>query len=239
MPIANYWNLNQIYVIITAFVIIGFLILYSVLFIRFQIDVSKDLNRYCENPIGMYFDKASRDRCLTQKITKKNELGGLTKEFENKIKTVNQNINMLNRKIRETDEYYKYLQTKEVPEMKMVQSMYEQIQSLFEKIYLSYDGVENQFGTLKTDFETSVNNNVLFAIDLGNNLVDTLVKNTHTKKWKDNRKKMVDSYNKIKSYLNNTNIKPYLDKISENSENLDKINKINTGFSNNVKTGPK
>ena len=92
---------------------------------------------------------------------------------------------------------------------------------------------------MKTDFETSVINNVQFAIDLGNNLVDTLVKNTYTKKWKDKREQLVDSYNKIKGYLNDKNIQPYLVKISENSENLDKINKINTGFSNKVKTGPK
>ena len=104
---------------------------------------------------------------------------------------------------------------------------------------MSYDGIENQIGTLKTDFETSVNNNVQFAIDLGNNLVDTLVKNTYTKKWKDKREQLVDSYNKIKGYLNDKNIQPYLVKISENSENLDKINKINTGFSNKVKTVPK
>ena len=239
MPVANYWKLNQIYVIITAFVIICALILYSVLFIQFQIDVSKDLNGHCENQIAMYFDKTSRDRCLTEKITKKNELSGLTKEFEKNMKTANQNINTLNKKIRETDEYYKSLQSKEFPEIKRVQNMYEQLQSLVEKINLSYDGIENQIGTLKTDFETSVNNNVQFAIDLGNNLVDTLVKNTYTKKWKDKREQLVDSYNKIKGYLNDKNIQPYLVKISENSENLDKINKINTGFSNKVKTGPK
>jgi methyl-accepting chemotaxis protein len=103
MPVAKYWNLNQIYIIITAFVIIGFLIAYSVLYVRFQIDISKDLNTHCENPIAMYFDKTSRERCLTEKITKKNELGGLTKDFETKVKTSNAVLNEIKKKIKETD----------------------------------------------------------------------------------------------------------------------------------------
>ena len=59
------------------------------MFIQFQIDVSKDLNGHCENPIAMYFDKTSRDRCLTEKITKKKleEWGFL--EYKKIIKKLN------------------------------------------------------------------------------------------------------------------------------------------------------
>lgn len=239
MPVANYWNLNQIYVIITAFVIIGFLIAYFVLFVHFQIDVSKDLNTHCENPIAMYFDKASRERCLTEKITKKNELSGVTKNFEKNVKTTEQILNKLKQKIKETDEYYEYLKSKDSPEVKNAETLLSQIQPLFENIYTGYAEIENNFGTLKTDFETSVNDNIQMAIDVGNNLVDTLVKNTYTKKWKDNRRKMVDSYNKIKSYLSNPNIQPYLDKIEENPENSEKLSKINAGLTDKVKSGSK
>lgn len=239
MPVANYWNLNQIYIIITAFVIIGFLIAYSVLFVHFQIDVSKDLNTHCENPIAMYFDKASRERCLTEKITKKNELSGVTKDFKKKEIATKQVLNKLKEKIKETDNYYTALLNKESPEVKNAETLLSQIQPLFEKIYTGYAEIENNFGTLKTDFETSVNDNIQMAIDVGNNLVDTLVKNTYTKKWKDNRRKMVDSYNKIKRYLSNPNIQPYLDKIKEKPENSEKITKINAGLTDKVKSGPK
>lgn len=239
MPVANYWNLNQIYIIITAFVIIGFLIAYSVLFVHFQIDVSKDLNTYCENPIAMYFDKASRERCLTEKITKKNELLGVTKDFEKKEIATKQVLNKLKQQIKETDNYYNSLLNKESPELKNTQTIFSQIQPLFEKIYTGYAGIENNFGTLKADFETSINDNIQMAIDVGNNLVDTLVKNTHTKKWKDKRKKLVDGYDKIKSYLNNQEIQPYLVEIKEKPENSGKITKINKGLTNRERTGPK
>jgi hypothetical protein len=239
MPVANYWNLNQIYIIITAFVIIGFLIAYFVLFVHFQIDVSKDLNTHCENPIAMYFDKASRERCLTEKITKKNELLGVTKNFEKKEIATKKVLNAVKQKIKETDEYYEYLKSKDSPEIKNAETIFSQMQPLFENIYTGYAEIENNFGTLKTDFETSVNDNIQMAIDVGNNLVDTLVKNTYTKKWKDNRTKMVDSYNKIKSYLSNPNIQPYLDKIEENPENSEKLSKINAGLTDKVKSGPK
>ena len=98
---------------------------------------------------------------------------------------------------------------------------------------------KNKFGTLKADFETSINDNIQMAIDVGNNLVDTLVKNTHTKKWKDKRKKLVDGYDKIKSYLNNQEIQPYLVEIKEKPENSGKITKINKGLTNRERTGPK
>ena len=241
MPVANYLKLNQIYIIITAFIIIGFLILYSVLFVRFHIDVSKDLNTHCENPIAMYFDKTSRDRCLTEKITKKNELTGLTKTFETKIKTAEQNINKLNKKIKETEEYYQYLKTKESPEIKNVQKMFEELQkmSLFEKINLGYTEIENKFGTLKTDFENSINSNVQIAIDVGKNLADHLLNKTNTKKWKDKREKLVNSFDKIKGYLNDPNIKPYLVEIIKNPEKSEKMAKINAGLSKNARNGPK
>jgi hypothetical protein len=239
MPVANYWNLNQIYIIITAFVIIGFLIAYSVLFVHFQIDVSKDLNTHCENPIAMYFDKASRERCLIEKITKKNELSGVTKDFKKKEIATKKVLNAIKRKIKQTNDYYDALLNKDSPEVKNAETIFSQIQPLFEKIYTGYVEIENKFGTLKTDFETSVNDNIQMAIDVGNNLVDTLVKNTYTKKWKDNRKKMVDSYNKIKSYLSNPSIQPYLDKIKEKPENSEKITKINAGLTDKVKSGPK
>ena len=50
---------------------------------------------------------------------------------------------------------------------------------------------------------------------------------------------MVDSYDKIKNYLNNENIKPYLDKIKDNSDNPVKIQKINTELPKNTRDGPR
>jgi hypothetical protein len=63
---------------------------------------------------------------------------------------------------------------------------------------------------------------------------------TYTKKVKDKRQKMVDSYEKIKKYLNDATIQPYLDKIKDSSDNLTKtkIQKINTDLPKKTKDGP-
>ena len=56
-------------------------------------------------------------------------------------------------------------------------------------------------------------------------------------KW-DKRKKLVNGYEKIRKYLKNKKIKPYLDKIKENPENLTKLQNIKN-LPEKAKTGPK
>jgi hypothetical protein len=52
------------------------------------------------------------------------------------------------------------------------------------------------------------------------------------------RKELVKGYEKIQKYLKNKKLKPYLDKIKENSENLAKIQNIQN-LPQDAKTGPK
>ena len=235
--VINYWGLNQVYITIVAFIMIGFLILYSWFFVKFQIKISKDLNTSCQNPIAIYFDKANRDRCLTEKITKKNELTGAKKNFDQKVDVADANIQKLNQKIKEVEDYYESLNKIESPELKKMVGFYPDLTKLYDSIYSRVNTSKDAINTMVTDFETNVNDNIQLAIDVGNNLVDTLISNTYTKKWKDKRKKLVDSYDKIKKYLNDANIKPYLDKIKENSDNSAKIEKINAALPKKARTG--
>ncbi len=235
--IINYWRLNQVYITIVAFILIGFLILYTWFFIQFQIKVSKDLNTNCKNPIAIYFDKANRERCLTQKITKKNELLGAKKIFNQNVKTTNTQLINLNQNVKEIEDYYKSLNRKKSPELKKVVGSYSSLTNLFNRINLRANRSKTAIDTLVSDFEKNVNANVQLAVDVGNNLVDTLISNTYTKKWENKRKKLVNSYEQIKNYLNNVNIKPYLDKIKNNPDNPAKIKKINAELPQKARTG--
>jgi hypothetical protein len=224
--VINYWGLNQVYVIIALFIFIGFLILYAWLFIHLQIKVSKELNTNCQNPIAIYFDKANRDRCLTKKITKKNELYGAKKSFDKKVVDANKNIAKINQTLQKVNDYYDSLNSKESPEINQATSVYSSVSELYNSIKSYADSSKKTLDTVVSEFETSVNNNVKIAIDVGNNLVKTLTTNKFTPGWKDKRQTMVDSYDKINSYLTNENIKPYLDKINKNSVNPVSLNDL-------------
>lgn len=221
--VVNYWILNEVYVLITTIILIGFLIAFFLLFIRFQIQVSKELNTNCDNPIAIYFDKDSRDRCLTEKITKKNELAGANKSYNKKDAEINQNLEKLYKKMADVEKYYNAVKIRESPEIDKVASLYSSITNIYDTIDTKFRESQSAIEKLATDFETSVNTNIQLAVDVGNNLVDTLISNTYTKKWKDKRKKLVDTYDKIKKYLNNPLNKPYLEKADQ--AKLEKINK--------------
>jgi|Laugrespbdmm15sd_2_1035082.scaffolds.fasta_scaffold26469_2 prefoldin subunit 5 len=232
--VINYWGLNQVYVIIASFIFIGFLILYAWLFIHLQIKVSKELNTNCQNPIAIYFDKANRDRCLTKKITKSNELYGAKKSFNTKVDVAKKNIAKLNKTIQEVNNYYDSLNSKESPEINRATSVLSSLQNWYNSVKMYVDGTKKTLDTVVSDFETSVNTNVQLAVDVGNNLVYNLSANKYTSDWKDKRQKMVDSYDKIKSYLDNENSKVHLDKINQNSVNPVSLKDL----PNDARTGP-
>ena len=230
--VVNYWILNEVYVLITALILIGFLIAFFLLFIRFQIHISKELNTNCENPIAIYFDKESRDRCLTEKITKKNELAGANKSYDKKDAEINQNLEKLYKKMAEVEKYYDAVKNRESPEINNLVNVYSSLTGIYDTIDSKFRESKETIDKLSSDFETSVNANIQLAVDVGNNLVDTLISNTYTKKWKDKRKKMVDTYDKIKKYLNNPLNKPYLEKADQA-----KLEKINQPLPKKARTG--
>ena len=227
------------YVIITALIFIVFLVINYFLFTQFRINISKELNVDCQNPIAIYFDKDSRDRCLTEKNSKKNLLSGEMKYFDDKIKKIDKNINIINQKINQAEQNFTDIETKVSPEINKVIDSTATITDMYNDIDTKIKNSQIAITDTTTNFENTINSNIQFAIDVGNNLVDNLNLNTYTPKWKDKLKKLVDSYDKIKKYLNDVNINPYLDKIKNNSDNLPKIQKINSGLNSKTRNGPK
>jgi hypothetical protein len=236
--VINYLFLNNVYVVIATIFIILFLILNFYLFINFEIELSKLLNTNCENPIAIYFDKGNRDRCLTEKITRKSETLTVDKTFKNKKFNLNSYIASLNQKITDAKNYYNYVINLVSPEINILNEQIPDLNDLNSYINSTFENSSSAITTMNAEFENTINSNIQLAIDVGNNLVDSLMQMTYTKKVKDKRKKMVDSYNKIKKYLNDATIKPYLDKIKDSSDNPAKIQKINTDLPKKTKDGP-
>jgi len=236
--VINYLFLNNVYVVIATIFIILFLILNFYLFINFEIELSKSLNTNCENPIAIYFDKGNRDRCLTEKITRKNETLTVEKTLKNKSNKLNSYIATLNQKIIDAKKYYNYVINLVSPEIDKLNGKIPELNDLNSYINSTFENSSSAITTMNAEFENTINSNIQLAIDVGNNLVDSLITITYTKNVKDKRKKMVDSYEKIKNYLNDATIKPYLDKIKDSSDNPAKIQKINKDLDKNTKDGP-
>jgi hypothetical protein len=235
--IINYWILNKVYVIVAFITIIGFFIINYLLFIEFEIEISKELNTDCNNPIAIYFDKESRDRCLIEKNAKNKEFNIVNKSSDDNNKVLAKNVNNINKRIEETNNYYKSIENKKYPEIDNIQKMYPILEKIYNNINFSFENSQSKMEKIKTDFETTFENIVQNVIDIGNNLVNNLKLKVKVPKW-DKRKPLVNGYEKIKKYLNNARVKPYLDKMKENPENLAKIQNIQN-LPQDAKTGPK
>ena len=236
--IINYWVLNKVYVIVALFIIIGFCVIHYLLFVNLRIKVSKELNVDCKNPLAIYFDKGERDRCLTEKIAKTNEFNHVTKNLENKKQNSEQNVKTMNAKMAEIDNYYKNLQTEKNPKIVTMQKLSSLVTKIYENIYFIFENSQTNMEKIKTDFETSLENIIQNVVNIGNDLVNNLKLKVKIPKW-DKRKPLVDGYEKIKKYLNNKKIKPYLDRLKDdNPENVAKIQNIQN-LPNEAKTGPK
>ena len=96
MPVANYLNLNGVYVLITTLVCIVFLAIFIIMFNILQIEISKELNTDCSDPLAIYFDKKTRDKCLAEKIQVSGKLSNPVKYFNRKINEIKNDINNQN-----------------------------------------------------------------------------------------------------------------------------------------------
>ena len=143
----------------------------------------------------------------------------------------------INKKIKETDKYYKEIEKREYPEIKNIQKIYPVLVNIYENIKYTFENSQSRLQRVKTEFETTVGNMIQNVVDIGNNLVNHLKLKMKVPKW-DKRKKLVNGYEKINKYLKNKKIKPYLDKIKEDPENVAKIQNIKK-LPQKAKTGPK
>ena len=204
--IVNYWNLNKVYVIITAVIVAVFAIISFYLFIQFQIEISKELNSQCDNPIAIYFDKESRTQCLTKAMLKQNALANIDKEFKKDSSIINTNITNLKQKMQlvdgEFDALQKRLSEDEAQELVAVKKAFMDLSGVIVNIKTKYTENKTQLGDLFNDYEKTFNDNIQIMVGVGDSLVNKLLSNVYTKSWKNKRQALVNSYNKIKEYLN-------------------------------------
>lgn len=204
--IVNYWNLNKVYVIITAVIVTVFAIIIFYLFMLFQIQISKELNSQCDNPIAIYFDKESRTHCLTKAMLKRNELANIDKEFKTDSSIINTNITNLKQKMQmvdgEFDALQKRLSEDEAKELVAVKKTFMDLSGVIDNIKTKYTENKNQLETLFNDYDKTFNDNIQIMVGVGDSLVNKLLSNVYTKSWKNKRQALVNSYNKIKEYLN-------------------------------------
>ena len=204
--IVNYWNLNKVYVIITAVIVAVFAIISFYLFMLFQIQISKELNSQCNNPIAIYFDKESRTQCLTKAMLKQNALANIDKEFKKDSSIINTNITNLKQKIQLVNGEFDALQTRlsedEAKELVAVKKTFMDLSGVIDNIKTKYTENKNQLETLFNDYDKTFNDNIQIMVGVGDSLVNKLLSNVYTKSWKNKRQALVNSYNKIKEYLN-------------------------------------
>lgn len=204
--IVNYWNLNKVYVIITAVIVAVFAIISFYLFMLFQIQISKELNSQCDNPIAIYFDNETRTHCLTKAMLKRNELSNIDKEFKTDSSIINTNITNLKQKMQlvngEFDALQKRLSEDEAQELVAVKKTFMDLSGVIDNIKTKYTENKTQLETLFNDYEKTFNDNIQIMVGVGDSLVNKLLSNVYTKSWKNKRKALVDSYTKIQEYLN-------------------------------------
>ena len=86
----TYWGLNEVYILITAVILVIFITSIYYLSIQFQIEMARELND-CTNPIAVYFDDRVRNQCLKKKLANNKDVQRL-KEIDQRVKEDAKNI---------------------------------------------------------------------------------------------------------------------------------------------------
>lgn len=229
--IVDYWTLNSVYFVITILVFIVFLTVNVVLFNKFQIEVAKELNTNCLNPVAIYFDKSNRERCLLEKQTP--ELVNVVNQNKNNVQAVKTEIMKTNQGITNAQNILSNL--KESKELNNVSNAVVNISdSYYDRLYNPLvDMSNNKIPTMINDFKNKINESVQLAINVGNNLGNTIIQKSVKKGW--NKIKEVDIYNNIVKYLNtvsdpkkNPNVDSETQQTILDFKNQSKINNYNT-----------
>jgi hypothetical protein len=207
----SYWEFNEVYVLLTAIILIGFAVLIYQLAIQFQIEISRELND-CTNPLAIYFDKDIRNKCLQKHIANKNEnvnkIQKIMKKFDTKTApSLEKSIQDLVDKNTMSNLNYENVQNmlsqNEAQEILNGKQSLIDLSGVITTIKTQYQENSKDLMNLVNDYENQVNTNIQFIVEVGNSLVNKLLSNVYTKKFEEKRKTMVGQYERIKAYLDN------------------------------------
>ena len=137
---------------------------------------------------------------------KQNALANIDKEFKTDSSIINTNITNLKQKMQmvdgEFDALQKRLSEDEAQELIAAKKTFMDLSGVIVNIKTKYTENKNQLETLFNDYDKTFNDNIQIMVGVGDSLVNKLLSNVYTKSWKNKRKALVNSYNKIKEYLN-------------------------------------
>jgi len=201
-----YWENNKIYVIITIAVISIWLLAISIMFIDIQIQIASSTNDTCTNPIAMYFDKANRGKCLRIAADKKSEVvNKITHTFDENVHNMIEKTEEVKREIKNAESHYDGLQERKDNErtrkIETAQKMYNEVYKLVNKIREGYKENQDSLVKLADYYENTFEYNQKIMVELASQLVQKLVANTFKKNYDTQRNNMVQSYDKIKQFL--------------------------------------
>jgi hypothetical protein len=91
----------------------------------------------------------------------------------------------------------------EAPELLAAKQAYIDLSGVVTSIKTQYQENKTNLEKIMKDYENTFNNNIELIVGVGSSLVNKLYSNIYTKKFQKKRKEMVDSYNKIRAYLEN------------------------------------
>jgi hypothetical protein len=195
MPVANYLNLNSVYVLITTLVFIVFLAIFIIMFNILQIEISKELNTDCSDPLAIYFDKKTRDRCLAEKIQVGGKLTRPVKYFNRKTNEIKNDItnkdNIQNIKIQDLRDLY------EIAGSRIID-----ISNNYKNLF--NDKILTDITDKVDEFEGLINDNIEKITRLGSSISEEIGKNTKINTT------YLSAFNNIIKYLNVIKIHPNL-----------------------------
>lgn len=201
-----YWENNKIYIITTIAVLSIWLFAISIMFIDIQIQIAATSNDTCSNPVAMYFDKANREKCLRLAAEKKSTIvHKVTDTFNKNVEgVIKKTENVLNQ-IKSVENDYNGIQERKEKEraqkIETAQKMYNEVYNLVNKIRKDYKENQDSLVKLVNYYENTFEYNQKIMVELASQLVNKLVANTFTKKYDTQRQNMVNSYDKIKQFL--------------------------------------
>lgn len=207
----SYWEFNEVYVLLTAIILIVFAVLIYQLAIQFQIEISRELND-CTTPLAIYFDKDIRNKCLQKHIaTNNNDVKKIQKHmkmFDEEIApSLEKSIQDLVDKNTMSNLNYENVQynlsKNEAQEILNGKQSLIDLSGVITTIKTQYQENSTDLMNLVDDYENRVNTNIRFIVEVGNSLVNKLFSNIYTKKFEEKRKTMVGQYKRIKTYLDN------------------------------------
>lgn len=205
--VANYWNLNNIYILITIIVLLLFAYVVWRLHTMLLIDLAA--RGSCDDPWALYLDDGIRTKCIAAK--QRDDLKSHDVQFKNDAATIDKNISALQKKMEQTDADYEALQQRiSERHAKKLLDMKQAIVDLSGTIVnIKTQYVENKqaLEKLVDDYDNAIQNNADLMVQMGNNLVKKLTQNIYTPNWSKHRAYLVDAYKKIVKHNKNPEIK--------------------------------